>query len=93
MSVYTKFGGGRPDTASRSALCFARPSQYAPNGTGRDSYIAMDNGGLYAAYEPAYNPDTGTIKARKQYRAPYSSIEAKHTNYTSNGTGRDGYIW
>lgn len=65
MSVYNKFGGGRADNLSKSTLCFAKPSQYAVNGTGRDSYIALDNGGLYHAYEPAYNPDTGTIKARR----------------------------
>lgn len=93
MSVYCKFGGGRPDYLTKSCMWTSKPSQYAVNGTGRDSYIALDNGGLYSAYEPAYNPDTGTIKVKRQYRPPSATISAKHTNYSSNGTGRDGYIW
>lgn len=45
----------------------ARPSAYVVDGSGRDSYINQDNGGLYKPFEPAYAPDTGTfgLYARK----------------------------
>jgi hypothetical protein len=39
MSVYQKFGGGKVDYLTKSNLYNARPSQYAQNGTGRDTYI------------------------------------------------------
>ena len=90
MSVYFKSTGG--DYLSKSTMWMAKPSIYAVNGSGRDSYIAIDNGGLYYPYEPSYNPETGTFKTRRQNKNPTSSIEAKYTNYTSDGSGRDSYI-
>ena len=46
---------------TKSAMPLAKPSAYAVDGSGRDTYINQDNGGLYKAYEPAYAPDTGTF--------------------------------
>ena len=82
------------DILTKSSMRMAKPSAYAIDGSGRDSYINFDNGGLYRGYEPAYVPDTGTfgIKARKRHQAA-PSIESKRTKYFSNGTGRDAYIW
>ena len=51
----------RGDCLSKSVMNLGRPSAYAIDGSGRDSYINQDNGGLYKAYEPAYAPDTGTF--------------------------------
>ena len=71
-----------------------RPAAYAINGTGRDTYIAVDNGGFSKPFEPAFVPDTGVFGSKRYNRDPsLATIEGKHTNYTSNGTGRDGYIW
>ena len=70
-----------------------KPAAYGMNGSGRDSYIAVDNGGFSKPFEPAFTPETGIFGQRRFNREnPYSSIEAKHANYTSNGSGRDGYI-
>ncbi|CDW80645.1 UNKNOWN [Stylonychia lemnae] len=70
-----------------------RPSQYAVDGSGRDSYINQDNGGLYKAYEPAYAPNTGTFQtySRKKFSAN-AQFETKRTQYFSNGSGRDAYV-
>ena len=68
-------------------------THYYNNGTGRDSYIHMDNGGFFAKYEPAKAPDLGTFGSpSKKFSYPMSRVPAKHVFYTSNGTGRDGYI-
>ena len=49
MSVYHQFGGGsRSDVLTKPNMRLAKPSQYAIDGTGRDTYISMDNGGLYS---------------------------------------------
>jgi len=105
-SVFQTFGlGGRPDSAglSRYGLCgsitktamsgMGRSAAYSINGTGRDTYIAVDNGGFTKPFEPNYIPENGVFGSRRVNRdasAPF--IEAKHTNYSSNGSGRDGYI-
>ena len=91
MSVYHGANNAR-DYLSKSSMWLGRPSSYAPNGSGRDSYIANDNGGLYRPYEPAFNPDTGTFGSKSRIRNTHATIDAKHSNYTSNGGGRDGYI-
>ena len=39
----------------------AKPSQYAVDGTGRDAYISLNNGGLYRGYEPYPAADVGTF--------------------------------
>ena len=103
-TIFTTFGvGPRPVTPSRSntyelmtrsGMALGRPAAYGINGTGRDSYIATDNGGFTVAFAPAYNPDTGVFGARmNRMRDPtMATIDAKHANYNSNGSGRDGYI-
>lgn len=90
MSVY--FGGRGNDVLTKSSMWLAKPSAYAIDGTGRDSYINQDNGGLYRPYEPAYAPDTGTFGVKSQKRSITPSIGTKRTKYFSNGTGRDAYV-
>ena len=92
MSGYCKFGGGKGDSLSKSMIGMAKPSSYAVNGTGRDSYIAIDNGGLYRGYEPYPAADIGTFSQKKRNINSLATIESKHVGYTSNGTGRDSYI-
>ena len=70
----------------------AKPSAYAVNGTGRDTYISIDNGGLYKPYEPYPSAELGTFSQKKRNRDSLATIESKHVGYFSNGTGRDSYI-
>jgi len=80
MSVYSTFGlgpknlGGGGDNITRmisanevmtkSGMKFGRPAAYAMNGSGRDTYIAVDNGGFSKPFEPAFTPETGVFKQR-----------------------------
>ena len=61
MSIYCKFGGTSGDYLSKSMIGGGKPSAYAVNGTGRDTYISIDNGGLYKGYEPYPAADVGTF--------------------------------
>jgi len=47
MSGYSTFAG-RADILYKSSMWLGKPSAYAVDGTGRDSYISLNNGGLYA---------------------------------------------
>lgn len=106
MSVYATFGLGRKAPGSdaysritstgnfltKVGMGIRNPAAYSINGGGRDGYIAVDNGGFSAAHAPAFIPETGVFGSRKYLRDQSPMIEAKHANYTSNGSGRDGYI-
>jgi len=59
MSGYRSFYGG--DNLSRSCMWLSKPAAYAVNGSGRDSYIAINNGGMTICNEPSYNPDVGSF--------------------------------
>ncbi len=79
MSVFSTFGLGksRPggdaysrvnvacDIVTKSQMGIGRPAAYGINGTGRDSYIAVDNGGFSKPFEPSYTPDTGVFGSRR----------------------------
>lgn len=80
------------DILTKSTMRMAKPSHYNIDGTGRDTYIALDNGGLYYGYEPSFCPDTGVFKSKKKQFNSLATIEPKHVGYTTNGTGRDTYI-
>ena len=60
MSAYASFLT-RGDSLTKTAIGMAKPSFYKVDGSGRDSYIANNNGGLYAPYSPSYVPDVGTF--------------------------------
>lgn len=60
-SNYKGGGGGFSHVLTKSCMRLAKPSSYTIDGTGRDTYINQDNGGLYRPYEPAYAPDTGVF--------------------------------
>eukprot|EP00347_Sterkiella_histriomuscorum_P015523 403356709 len=80
---------------TKSTMRLGKPSAYAVDGSGRDSYINMDNGGLYKPYEPAGAPDIGTFgvfNSRKQNNSGFATIQCKRQQYVSNGSGRDAYI-
>ena len=69
-------------------------TNYQINGTGRDSYIAADNGGFYIRNEPTKAADIGSfISTKPKYAHNYSNqIPQKYVFYTTNGSGRDSYI-
>lgn len=72
------------------------PLHYNTNGTGRDSYIYMDNGGfsLPDFGQPMGSP--GTMKPDLPYRPPYphklKPIQSRPIHYVQDGQGRDSYI-
>lgn len=47
MEYYRQFGGTSANFLTKQTIGMARPSVYPPNGTGRDTYIEGNNGGLY----------------------------------------------
>ena len=62
-TYYNQFGGAAPDCLTKAAFfSTAKPSIYANDGVGRDTYIAVDNGGLYKAFRPAEAMSIGTFK-------------------------------
>ena len=55
------FGGSRASFLSKQDIGMARPSRYAHDGFGRDTYIGDDNGGLYRMHRPASCMTIGTF--------------------------------
>jgi len=70
--------------------------QYKTNGTGRDTYIAFDNGGFNAMYQPYKAAEIGTFGMQKGSSKFFNRTSSKPTlkivNYNLDGTGRDTYI-
>lgn len=64
---------------------------YLSNGTGRDSYIYYNNGGLNTTtyYKPQPKPINFKYTSKRVIR-PYST--PKYVNYHNDGTGRDVYV-
>ena len=66
---------------------------YNPNGTGRDSYIHSNHGGLSVMKENNTQPDCGAMDSREYHlQASSPFIHSKPVHYSTNGTGRDTYI-
>lgn len=74
----------------------ARPQSksifYKGDGTGRDTYIAVDNGGLYRAHNTLPEFPIGTLRSRRYAKPITPSTPHRTVRYKSNGTGRDMYI-
>ena len=77
---------------TKSFLLTAKPLAYPNNGTGRDTYIGINNGGLYKKYEPYPSAEVGTFRFKRYMNNPLAHIDSKHVGYFTNGTGRDTYI-
>lgn len=68
-------------------------TSYHTDGTGRDTYIGLNNGGLYKAYNPVPAPPVTSFVSKKQpYSSPAPRMSAKMLHYHSDGFGRDSYI-
>jgi hypothetical protein len=71
---------------------------YGRDGTGRDDYIALNNGGINKVTQ---SPSKGISTGPQMYvgncqSGPridiFPSLQGKTINYNYNGTGRDSYI-
>eukprot|EP00347_Sterkiella_histriomuscorum_P016939 403351271 len=94
MHMKSRSYGGGSDFLSKTGYGVPYTTNYHLNGTGRDSYIACDNGGFYIRSEPSKAADLGTfMSTQPKFAHNYSrSIPQKYVFYTTNGSGRDSYI-
>ena len=72
---------------------------YPPDGTGRDRYVAYNNGGFFDKNKTSFNANqnnkqTGTsFDTKIDYKYTISpSVKAPNFHYHGDGTGRDSYI-
>ncbi|CDW79504.1 UNKNOWN [Stylonychia lemnae] len=72
----------------------AKATFYGPNGTGRDTYIYNNNGGLTAGIMQNVQPPVGTLVSpiKKHIAVNKPVIHSRSIQYHSNGSGRDSYI-
>ena len=71
----------------------AKPSNYKPGGSGRDTYIIRNNGGLYHEFTPASAMTPANFR-NCQMRQSFNlcGLDVKMPNYHADGSGRDSYI-
>ncbi|CAD8163150.1 unnamed protein product [Paramecium pentaurelia] len=68
-------------------------SHYAPDGTGRDSYVTLQNGGIWKEIQfQCTHPEIGTFSQQKQWKPPAPMMVPKFRHYQSDGSGRDNYV-
>ncbi|CAI2380772.1 unnamed protein product [Moneuplotes crassus] len=65
---------------------------YKTDGTGRDSYIKSNNGGMTTVFSPVKWPEVGSFSTKKQYSSPSPAKPVPIVYYKSDGSGRDSYI-
>ena len=65
---------------------------YFADGTGRDTFVKMDNGGFFNAYKPAPAYPVTSFTQKRRYDPPAPVIHSRGVQYHSDGTGRDSYI-
>ena len=70
----------------------AKASFYNPNGSGRDTYIYVNNGGFTSPKEQNVQPGIGSFTSPKQSSFKMPTINSKSIHYNNNGSGRDSYI-
>ena len=70
----------------------ARPINYLVDGSGRDNYIANNNGGLYVAHKPASALTSGVFRTRQRPSSSLCNLGVKRSHYYCDGTGRDRYV-
>ena len=99
MNYYAGFGGAGIDFTTRHSQAVTYDAvNYRVNGTGRDTYISLNNGGLFHPYAPDHQPKRGTIGfGEKRIGVPMHKTGPDQSNgecvgYFANGSGRDGYI-
>lgn len=69
-----------------------KTNYYHSNGSGRDSYIIEDSGGLTIKRNSKPLIPSSRFMKFGVYSKPAYSSNAKVIHYASDGTGRDNYI-
>jgi hypothetical protein len=69
-------------------------SAYRINGTGRDTYVYNNNGGLDHEYHPVNYAKPGKFMSSQKnfYKPRNPTIQSKAVLYKSDGSGRDSYV-
>jgi hypothetical protein len=66
---------------------------YPPDGSGRDTYIGINNGGTNIPYKSHTVPSGGNfMKFGPVRRVCQPAIYARYQKYLSDGSGRDRYV-
>lgn len=65
---------------------------YKEDGTGRDTYILNNNGGLFNSYTKPLLGGISSHNALPNLRKSPPPFQAKNVNYRVDGSGRDFYI-
>lgn len=84
---------GYPNSPTEATLCRTYNPTYANysgDGTGRDSYIILNNGGL--TREPKRHMMWQSLNRCKPDLRPMASKPAPSLKYKSDGSGRDSYV-
>ena len=89
---YKQFGGTQASFMTKQTIGMALPINYRVDGTGRDTYIRNNNGGLYISHQPANSCQKGE-PFRTVQRPPSAlcNLGTKRNIYHCNRTGRDNY--
>lgn len=66
-------------------------ASYLGDGSGRDAYIILDNGGLTKEMKPSMMQKPKGFRSPRDMR-PMVSKPTASFNYKSDGTGRDSYV-
>ena len=65
---------------------------YRENGTGRDTYISVDNGGYYLPHCTLPEFPVSSLRGVRRVRPVTANPSNKMLRYITDGTGRDTYI-
>ena len=65
---------------------------YRDDGTGRDSYIAVNSGGYFPFHQTMPEFPVSTMRRFRTVKPVTPNSPHKLLRYISDGTGRDGYI-
>ena len=65
---------------------------YIPDGSGRDTFKIINNGGFYKTYSPAPAAPVTSFVTKKRFHLPSPAVNARSFYYQSDGHGRDRYI-
>ena len=81
-SYYNGFGGSRPSNQTKQGYgIIPSATHYATDGQGRDSYICMDNGGLFFPYDADLQPQWGAFREKKKIELGEKSLCSIPTKY------------
>mmetsp|Transcript_14153 Transcript_14153/g.20702 ORF Transcript_14153/g.20702 Transcript_14153/m.20702 type:complete len:147 (+) Transcript_14153:30-470(+) len=75
-----------------SAQVIPKNFHYKTDGTGRDSYIATNNGGFFPAKRVMEEYPVSSLRPKRCIVPNASNTPHRIVRYHSNGTGRDSYI-